>query len=288
MRNRTRTSKIAPMATRRLAALAALLMLLVPALSGQGTILFRAPYGATTWNSSADVWWEQADAFGTRWSSARVAGAGPQGQDVVQLTELSGTGQHGWGWHGHVVPDLSPGGRRFYRWRHKIVSVTQNTSNKLLVIAQGCAGSGCRTIVQTNVQQQADGSFKLQYKFQIDGGVFQVETGFIFPIGQWHNIQFETQAGTNDTQANGYLKLWVNNDTYASPTIQNLNIGLRSGTTESSYIIFGGYNNNESFSGTNVQQYTDLEIATAFHPSWNVGTAAPTPPAAAQTVRVIQ
>lgn len=241
----------------------------------QGTILFRAPYGATTWNQSSDVWWEQADAFGVRWSSARVAGAGPNGQDVVQLTELAGTGQHGWGWHGHVVPDLAPGGRRFYRWRHKVVQVTATTSNKLLVVAQGCEGSGCRVIVQTGVQGQM-----VQYKFQIDGGVFQKETGYIYPVGTWLNIQFETQAGTNDTQANGYLKMWVNNDTYAAPTLSNLNIGLRSGTTESSYIIFGGYNNNEAFSGTNVQQYTGLEIGTAFDPAWASGTPT-TPPSPA-------
>lgn len=253
----------------------------VPPLTRQAsTILFRAPYGATTWNQPSDTWWEQADAFGRRWSAARVAGAGPAGQDVVQLTELAGTGQHGWGWHGHVVPDLEVGGRRFFRFRHRVLSCSRSTSNKLLVIAQGCSGGSCRVIIQP----RCNGAGQLQYNFQVDGGVFQKETGYRFPVGVWHSIQLEVDAATGNTASDGALTEWIDTDDYANPTLFNVGIPLRNGASEGSYIIFGGYNNNDDWpaGAQNVQQYTDLEIATAFDPQWHARASGPvqtpTPP----------
>jgi hypothetical protein len=268
-----------------------LVMTTTPAI-GQGTILFRAPSGATTWNQSSDGWWEQTDAYGQRWSRAHLAGAGPQGQNILQLTETPGTGQHGWGWHGHVVPDLAQGGTRFYRWRHRVTSASNcahTPSNKLLVIAQGCPGGQCRVIVQP----KCNPSRMVQYNFQVDGGVYQKETGYIYPVGTWLNIQLETRTSSTASSGDGALRLWVNNNNYSSPTISNTGIVLNSGGVDGSYIIFGGYNNSDSMpsGASNVQQYADFEIGTAFHSGWNGGGTTPPPtttaPAAPSNVRVL-
>jgi hypothetical protein len=262
-----------------LVGLMGLLVTATPAV-GQGTILFRAAYGATTWNQSSDNWWEQTDAMGTRWTSARVAGAGPSGQDVAQLTELPGVPQHGWGWHGHVVPDMAQGETRFYRWRHRVTAASNcshTPSNKLLVIAQGCPGGMCRVIVQPKCNPQR----MVQYNFQVDGGVYQRETGYIYPVGTWLDIQLETRTSSSSGASDGALRLWVNNNNYSAPTIQSTGIQLVAGGVDSSYIIFGGYNNTGDVpsGATNVQQYTDFEISTAFHSGWSGGVPPPPPPA---------
>jgi hypothetical protein len=264
-----------------LAVLVALLSITATApVTGQQSVLFRMDLSAAAW-PEAGFPWTVDDDFNVRWSRQLIPAAGPQGQTVAQLTELPGAGQHGWGWHGHVVPDLPQGGTRFYRWRHRVTAASncaQTPSNKLLVIAQGCTGR-CRVIVQPKCNPQR----MVQYNFQVDGGVYQVETGYIYPVGTWLNIQLETRTSSTESASDGALRLWVNNNNYSSPTIQNTGLQLGSGGTESSYIIFGGYNNTTDVpaNATNIQQYTDFEIGTAFHSAWNgSGTTGPPPPTA--------
>jgi hypothetical protein len=122
----------------------------------------------------------------------------------------------------------------------------------------------------------------IQYNFQVDGGVYQMETGYIYPVGTWLNIQLETQTSSSGTATDGALRLWVNNDNYSSPTLQNTGLQLVAGGADSRYIMFGGYNNTDGVpsGATNIQQYTDFEISTAFHSGWNAGTTPPPPPPA--------
>jgi hypothetical protein len=269
-----------------LAVVAALLSTRAPVI-GQSTVLFRMDTSATAW-PEAGFPWIVTDEFEVRWSRQLIPGAGPQGQNVVQLTELPGGPQHGWGWHGHIVPDLAQGGTRFYRWRHRVTAASNcshTPSNKLLVIAQGCPGGRCRVIVQPKCNPQR----MIQYNFQIDGGVYQVETGYVYPVGTWLNVQLETRTSSTESASDGALRLWVNNNNYSSPTIQNTGIQLSTGGSESSYIIFGGYNNASGVpaGATNIQQYTDFEIATAFDSSWSRGSSTPAAPAPPTSVRIV-
>jgi hypothetical protein len=239
-------------------------------------ILFRMDYSEAAWPSAG--WWAQIEQYGVRWTRQWVAGAGPQGQNVAQITELPGTGQHGWGWHGHPIPDLQEGGVRYFRWRHRVMpesNCLHTPSNKLFVVSSGCTIEHCRVIVQPKCNPQR----MVQYNFQIDGGVFQVETGYIYPVGTWLNVQLEVNEASSFSAEDGSLKLWVNNNNYAQPTIQNLGINLRTGGENSSYVIFGGYNNTGDVpaGATNIQQYTDFEIATDFSSSWSSGTTPPPP-----------
>ena len=111
----------------------------------------------------------------------------------------------------------------------------------------------------------------IQYNFQIDGGDAQVETGYVYSRGTWHDVQLEIQTSSAPGVADGSLKEWIDNDDYDAPTIEILDIVLHAGGPDSSYVIFGGYNNTEAIpaDATNVQDYTDFEIATAFAPSWD-------------------
>jgi hypothetical protein len=270
-----------------LALVVALLSAIEP-VTGQQAVLFRMDTSTAAW-PEAGFPWTVADEIESRWSRQLVPGAGPQGQNVAQLTELPGAPQHGWGWHGHVVPDLAQGGTRFYRWRHRVTAASNclhTPSNKLLIIGQGCQGGRCRVIVQPKCNPQR----MVQYNFQIDGGVYQMETGYVYPVGTWLNVQLETRTSSTESAADGALRLWVNNNNYASPTIQNTGLQLSSGGTESSYIIFGGYNNagDVPSGSTNVQQYTDFQIATTFDGAWSQGsTSSPALPVAPTGVRII-
>jgi hypothetical protein len=270
------------------------LLLSTAPITGQQAVLFRMDTSAAAW-PEAGFPMTVADEFGARWSRDLLVGLGPNGQNVAQLTELPGPPQHSWGWHGHVAPALSQGGTRFYRWRHRVVAgsnCAHTPSNKLLIIGQGCSGGRCRVIVQPKCNPQR----MVQYNFQIDGGVYQVETGYVYPVGTWLNVQLETRTSSTASAADGALRLWVNNNSYSAPTIQNTGLQLSSGGPDSSYVIFGGYNNTENVpaGATNVQHYTDFEIATTFDGSWSQGTSTPgtpTPPtglpAAPTGVRII-
>ena len=232
-------------------------------------IWFRMDASAAAWPLAG--WpWAVADQFDRRWSRARIPGAGPQGQDVFQLTELPGSGQHGWGWHGHIVPDLAQGETRVFRWRHRVLAESNcrhTPSNKLLVVAQGCKGRRCRVIVQPKCNP--DG--RIQYNFQVDGGQYQVETGYVYPKGRWLDVQLEMKTSSTAGASDGWLKEWIDNNDYDKPTIKNVGIDLLAGGDDSSYIIFGGYNNADDVpaGSTNIQQYADFQIGTSFDPNWD-------------------
>jgi hypothetical protein len=240
-----------------------------PATPPADGIWFRMDTTAAAWPLAG--WpWAVDDHVNQRWSSQHVPGAGPQGQDVVQLTELPGSGQHGWGWHGHVVPDMAAGETRVFRWRHRVLAESNcrhTPSNKLLIVAQGCRGGRCRVIVQPKCNP--DG--RIQYNFQIDGGMYQEETGYVYPKGRWLDVQFEMKTSSAPGVEDGWLKEWIDNNNYGKPTIQNVGIELRAGGDDSSYVIFGGYNNAEDVppGSTNVQQYADFQVAASFDPKWD-------------------
>ena len=272
---------------RRLMLVPALVLLCLGSASGAfGQVIFSMDYSPGAYpNGGWTAWPTNAS-----WSRSFVTGAGPSGQNVVEMRQLSNPsggdygGQFNWGWSGNIEPsDPAPGARRYYRWRQYFTTGSNfqglawgdgnpgDITNKLLLVGQGCTASPCRVILtyRTDRANQRVGYFRLQ----IDGGAQLVDTG-PYAKGQWLNIQVELQSGSS-----GGYKIWINNNDYANPTAQKTGITLNSQNWK--YVWLGGFNNDGlQAAGVHTWRQTDFQAATAFNSTWNSGgssTPAPTP-----------
>ena len=232
-----------------------------------------------------------------------VAGAGPRGENVYELAQLRAPslqgagGQFYWGWGGTLeASDPAPGSSRFYRFRMRFTPNTNfrglywespygriYTTNKLLIIADGC-GDDCRPIL--NYRAQGDGTFR--YSISKDGGVDPAWTPTYNVSTGWFNVQLEVKTSNPPGANNGYYKLWVNNDAYAAPTAQALNIVINNRLHRT--VKFGAYNNDGLASdGVHTFWQTGFQAATAFDANWarGGGTSGSTMPSAPTNLRII-
>jgi hypothetical protein len=87
--------------------------------------------------------------------------------------------------------------------------------------------------------------------------------------GQWLSIQIEIKGGTGSA----YIKLWIDNDTYASPTKQSSTFTWDVSTLDSAELGF--FHNSTTGTGGNVVlDYAQFEVATTFDGSWHANQGA--------------
>jgi hypothetical protein len=282
----------------RASACAALLLVAVSCaalrVTGQGTIIFRPTYTLAAWPQSG---WDRAisEKFGTRWTRSFLPTGGPFGGPAHRLTEIATPsaqdcgGQHGWGWDkGFGLandPPRGPNGKRYYRWAMRFTPASNFrgagpstgcpsniSSNKLLIIGQGCDTRNCRVILTHRVRPDKT----LQFGVAIDGGLAQTETGYIINVADspWLFVQLEVTPSTSTTILDGGWRLFVNNN--STPMLTRT--GIRLDPTNHNYFGYGNYNNNALSAGGSHEFDTALfEVATAFDPNWYRTTATPLP-----------
>lgn len=276
--------------THRLIIFSAALFLLAAmfATPTQAQIIWRMDYSA---GAAPNAGWA-AEPTGLTHTRTRIAGAGPQGQDVYELRQLpcltcsSWGGQYNWGWRDVIEPHPPQGARRFYRWRMRFTpdsnflaisggdGLAANLQNKLLIIGQGCTTGRCRFILSYRGDSAAR---RVQYfRIQIDGGEDDAETT-AFNRGEWLNVQIELDASSSLSSADGGYKIWINNDNYAQPNAQRSAIQFDSQNW--GFAWFGGFNNDGLLAGgVHAWQNTDFQVASSFNAGWNTtGPAAPRP-----------
>lgn len=141
-------------------------------------------------------------------------------------------------------------------------------SNKLLINQNGAAQ---RPIPHHG----ADGAVGLGY-FQVglDGGDPQQETGYSYALGTWHSLQYQVRYSSSLDAADGLMRLWINSDVEASPTI------AISGTVinpvlsgdGSRHWMFGSFNNHGLRSGGVIKwRHAAFEIGDTFDANWHGG-----------------
>ncbi len=269
-------------------------------------VLFRADFNDALFplygfNSAMDVT--------ERWQRRPLAGQGPDGTDAAELQQLyvaslqnAGSfygGEFGWGWDVGNLPPVAQGGTRFWRFRIRWSRDTnwrgKSSSNgeplpymhtKLLIASNGC-GTDCRVIIETEPRHSpTDGTIK--FYLALDGGQGQVQTPY-FPAYQWLNVQIEADSSSTDSTADGRLKIWINNNNYASPTAVTSNMVIDSNGWD--HVRLGAYNNQAiQPDGVNKIQYSAFEIASAFDSTWHRQTSSSTPvaPAAPTGLHIVR
>lgn len=277
---------------------AALLALVVPAgLHAQGTILLTEPFDDADFPDYNGT----AIATDARWTRHALAADAPcGGGDSVQYEHLSAAvgsfgGDYGFGVNYSLSSQSAnfpaDGGSVFVRFRFKVSSDTnwqgrdQSDGSDVNYIRtkvvmwpnSGSDASGMRVVFHTENQ---NGPITGQYLMRLGDGSTNWQTAYSWARGSWYAVQYEIQFSNPSTGNNGELRIWVNNDTYASPTQQRSGSGgtfvnsvtgqdIRRSEMINGNLRIGAYENNGLQSdGIHKQHFADFEVGTAFDSAW--------------------
>ena len=276
------------MGSRSLLAATLAAALLATPLPAAAQSFFRMDYSSALSPSGG---WE-AFPVTPRFTRSRIAGAGPEGEDVYELTQLSTGasqpeygGEFYWGWRGLLeAQQPAQGSRRYYRWWMRFSPTTNfrglhgdgsptTLTNKVLIVGDGCGRSDCRVIVNyrgnSNYRQA-------NFRIQIDGGDQLVDAPPV-DVGMWFSVQVELDSSTSTSSRDGAYKIWINNNDYSRPTAQRS--GFQLNPVGWNYVMLGGYNNDGLASnGVHSFRQTGFEASLQFDPNFHQGGTFPNPP----------
>lgn len=271
--------------------LVALLVLLPAVAQAQITPLFQSDIRAATSPNFGFDGMDDGDCDGsTTCSWTRLAGVSPRGNDAIRVTLYSAgvNAQPSLFWYssGSVLPTVTQGNSIFVRWSGRIVAPvnwrsdfggTNNNSagGKTFILGNGCGVDAGRMIATWG----SDATRLVPY-FDIDQNVngFQVRGDIASGLfDTWVDVQMEFDSSTTDVTTDGALKVWINNNTYASPTDQATGIAIPSSTwgpggacTGEIHWVFSPFNA-LGVGGSFVMDFADLVIDDAFDPNWHGG-----------------
>lgn len=245
---------------------------------GGGTIIDSLDYSIAA-TSSNNGWTPRSVDHGVKWTQSRVAGGGPQGQDcyeIDQIPDTSGSPPYGGDFsygHGKTITPHLNGASRFYRWRMRYASTCdfnaldistgaseQVVVNKFLIVGDSSILNS-RFIVQGDAQPTIGWLLSIQ----IDGGVPTPTPRYALDV--WKDVQIELIYSSALDVADGGFKIWMDENTYASPTASRTGIVMNRPASGS---LSWGYMNRGLASGAvHTWRHADFTIATAFHGTWN-------------------
>jgi hypothetical protein len=232
--------------------------------------------------------------FGSNWDSdagtyfnfTRFTSGGPGDRAYISSTLIvvGDVQQFESGWNTTGLSSVSDGTSRFFRCRLRINSDFDATANggawtsKWTMIGDqgGANGFGGRIIAELG-PRIGDNDCQLRVMREIgEPGVDGTED-MNLPLGEWISIQFEARAHPTA----GYLKAWVNNDTYASPTSTSpTNMTLMgSHWTDIGTGPTGFYNNAALAAGGDITiDQAQVEYADTFDETWHATLGDSDPP----------
>lgn len=176
----------------------------------------------------------------------------------------------GWGVDTGVAPSV--GSLYYTRLRFRIVAgstcaaldsadgTASYAGVKALIVGDGASG---RTILEVRAFPEnwggPPGPVTAEIRPAADGAGYG---SFAITLGTWYSVQIETLTG-----AGGHLRLWGNNNVYASPDIEQT--GLAMGAATYDQVGFGYYSNRMIASGASFgMEYSAFEVATTFDAGW--------------------
>jgi len=211
-------------------------------------------------------YWDQT-ADGTEVTRTYNASGGPGNRPYIQETINTGVALSEFGSLSAVTPSLaqtpSHGDNFFIRFSLKLVGHT-NQIQKLF--QWGFLEGGDRVIFV--VQQETSEIWEA--RIARDGGLW-AQTSLSLGIGIWYDIQVEVQLASSSGANNGDARIWVNNDTYASPDAETLNIvDVMSPSGSTGELGWSGYHQGD----VNTQlprtwHWADLRVGPTFDSTWH-------------------
>jgi hypothetical protein len=232
-----------------------------PSNQAEGDI-FTASYVSDrgNWDSEAGL-----EREGQTMQQALVPGGGPGGRPAFEIRQLVNSAGEFYQGHVKTLPSFGSGVSRFYRFRlwhdpaNNYRASGGRTINKLLILGSS-GGNGSRMILNANGFR--DGAFAFEIIF--DGWSSAPPETQPLAKGVWHSVQLEARWGSN-----AYINVWVDRDTYASPTIR-LAGGTFNHTPMPGYTHFGAYSNKGLESGgVHNFRHADFRVGTAFDSNWH-------------------
>jgi hypothetical protein len=191
------------------------------------------------------------------------------------------------GW-GVAVPQANQGDSRYIRLRIRINSpvnpagVGDLWTDKFIILGDGSDNSS-RVIVELRPNMTDNG---LETRIQKNIAGDEARTPLVgIPMDQSVSLQFEARSGSA-----GRVAVWLNNNTYSSPTRVSPNFTLSAAAWNN--LRVGFYSNASLASNGRVNfEVTDLQYDDQFDPNWHGGGSGggggTTAPAAPGGVRVI-
>lgn len=104
------------------------------------------------------------------------------------------------------------------------------------------------------------------------GGGASVQTGDQTALNVWHDVQFEVRFASDSSSSDGYMKLWFNNDTYASPTSSATGIPTRwrLGSVGSEWLdLFGYHQADVANTLPRNMDISDVRVGPTFDSNWH-------------------
>jgi hypothetical protein len=238
--------------------------------------IFTADYSSLTGNWPN--FWDAEE--GTKFNSTLLSGTGPSGRNGIQLAQIPGGGtQFNWGYY-DVPSGVAAGVSRFCRgrvlfssssnWRSTSWQGGGDTYYKNKFVIMG--GGSCDRMIMNH--EASRDSNNVRWIVQFDGGTGTgpgegiAETGETYAEGQWHSWQIEVAWGSS---AQSIIKLWLNTDTYASPTLTVTDFAASPGAAGNTGDWQHGAFSNEGcqVGGVCTYSHADFRVASSFDSNWH-------------------
>jgi hypothetical protein len=169
--------------------------------------------------------------------------------------------------YGHRVTVANQAGdvSRFFRLYYKALSTNSpgRHINKGLILGDSGSETGERVIV--NWQTAGDSGPQLSAIFDgLEPPLDTAEESSPYNNGEWIAVQIEVRWGPGTS----YMRIWINNDTYAAPTLATAN-GLSFTNAQNGEISVGAYVNTALGGGESFgYEHAAFRVATTFDSNW--------------------
>ncbi len=195
---------------------------------------------------------------------------GPLGRPFVRQEIHTNQGEFGGGWFVSPLPSqCSWGCVFFFRFSFFPIGGLQQTQKIFVLSRQETEG---RLIL--TVENWGEG---YAWRLQKDGGEDLAQypdvsgDDYLSDVDTWSHIQLEARYSSAPGAADGYYRLWVNNNDHASPDAERLDIVLE---TEDSgvdnFLGWSGYHQRlDDVGGMRSFGWADTRMGPSFDPSWS-------------------
>lgn len=213
--------------------------------------------GAPTYN-----WEENRTATGIT-QTAR-SGVAPGGLDAVEFTVDGASGQPAAGWF-QVTEDIpTSGSYRYVRFRMRCTAASHTGTTDWKNTILETSDSTARVVSIALVEPDGDlsGIFVAR---NVDGAPSRTSPDLSLPFNTWGAFQYEVFFHAT----NGFLKYWLNNSNYSSPSAQSTGtFAMNVPPTFGYQLDFPIVALNLQASGAWTIQVADYHYSTGFHQSW--------------------
>lgn len=191
------------------------------------------------------------------------AGVAPGGLDAVEFTVSGATGQPAAGWFANTSDIPSAGESRYVRFRMRCTAAshTGTTDWKNTILETGTSGARVISIALVEPDGDLSGIFAQR---NVDGAPSRTSPELSLAFNTWGAFQYEIFWHPT----NAFLKYWLNNGTYASPSAQSTGTFTLNSPEFGYQLDFPIVALNLQASGSWTIQVADYHYSASFDAAW--------------------